>query len=90
MATRKLDKQDLDQLTELQSKFQPLMSSIASNAIDFELATEQLELIKGEKTMLIEQFKELRKNENDLLTALKEKYGEGEINLTDGTFISND
>jgi hypothetical protein len=48
--------------------------------------TSQLEQLKQVREEKLAEFEELRKQETELLETLKEKYGEGEINIVDGTF----
>jgi hypothetical protein len=44
---------------------------------------KQLEQVRTEH---LEQFDRLREEETKLMETLKERYGEGEINIQDGTF----
>ena len=90
MATRKLDKTDLEQLTELQDSYQQVTAQIASCTIDIELLSEQLQELETEKKFQMRQFKDLQQQESDLISSLKQKYGDGKINLADGIFISQD
>ena len=90
MATRKLDKTDLEQLTTLQDSYQRVTAQIASCTIDEELLSEQIETVQKEKRFQMQQFKDLQQQESNLISSLKEKYGDGEINLSEGIFISRD
>jgi ethanolamine utilization protein EutQ (cupin superfamily) len=90
MATRKLDKSDLEQLNTLQESYQQVTSQIATCTIDEELLSDQIETIQKEKRFQMRQFKDLQQQESDLISSLKQKYGDGEINLTEGIFISQD
>jgi predicted transcriptional regulator len=90
MATRKLDKTDLEQLNTLQESYQRVTSQIATCTIDIELLSEQLQELETEKKFQMRQFKDLQQQESDLISSLKQKYGDGEINLTEGIFISQD
>jgi chorismate-pyruvate lyase len=88
MATRKLDKTDVEQLTTLQESYQQVSQQIANCAIDEEFLTERLEQVQQEKRFQMQQFKDLRNKEEQLLEQLKEKYGEGQIDLQAGTFTA--
>jgi hypothetical protein len=88
MATRKLDKTDVEQLTGLQESYQQVSQQIANCAIDEEFLTERLEQVQQEKRFQMQQFKDLRNKEEQLLEQLKEKYGEGQIDLQAGTFTA--
>jgi predicted transcriptional regulator len=88
MTTKKLDKIDLEQLTDLQDSYQQVSQQIANCTIDEEFLTERLEAIQQEKRYQMQQFKDLRNKEEQLIEQLKEKYGEGQINIQDGTFTA--
>ena len=88
MATRKLDKTDLEQLTELQESYQRVTAQIANCTIDEELLSVQLEEVQKEKRFQLQQFKDLQQKEQQVISTLKEKYGDGEININEGIFIS--
>lgn len=86
--TRKLDKQDLETLTDMKETYQKIANVIANCAIDEELLQERLEEVRQEKQNQMQQFKDLRTREEQLIIQLKDKYGEGQINIEDGTFTS--
>lgn len=90
MATRKLDKSDLEQLKSLQESYQQVTAQIASCTIDIELISEQLQELETEKKFQMKQFKDLREEESKIINTLKEKYGDGEININEGIFISQE
>jgi len=90
MTTRKLDKSDLEQLNTLQESYQRVTSLIATCTIDEEMISMQLAEVEKEKRYQLQQFKDLQHQEQQLISALKEKYGDGEINLAEGIFISQD
>lgn len=86
--TRKLDKQDLETLLDMKESYQKIANVIANCAIDEELLQERLEEIRQEKQHQMQQFKDLRNREEQIISQLKDKYGEGQINIEDGTFTS--
>jgi predicted transcriptional regulator len=86
--TRKLDKQDLETLTDMKDSYQKIANIIANCTIDEELLQERLEEIRQEKRFQMQQFKDLRTKEEQVIDQLKDKYGEGQINIEDGTFIA--
>ena len=88
--TKKLNTEDLDAITALKTKFQENYSNIGLITIDEHTLTDQLEYIKNKKQSLLSEFAELRVSEEELMTKLKDTYGDGEINLADGTFTSID
>jgi len=86
--TKKLDKEHLDAIQELRSKFTQNASILGSVTIEEYAVTYQLKEIETEKQRLIAQFQELRTEESELLTRLKDRYGDGQINIEDGTFTA--
>ena len=85
---KKLDKEHLDAIQELRSKFAQNASILGSVTIEEYAVTYQLKEIETEKQRLIAQFQELRTEESELLTRLKDRYGDGQINIEDGTFTA--
>ena len=47
-------------------------------------------MLDSERTNYIQQFSELQKQEQDLLEKMRERYGDGEINIAQGTFTPNE
>ena len=86
--TRKLDKQDLETLTDMKESYQKIANIIANCTIDEELLQDRLEEIQQEKRFQLQQFKDLRNQEDQIIVQLKDKYGEGQINIEDGTFTA--
>ncbi len=86
--TKKLNTEDVEAITALKTKFQENYSNIGLLSIDEHTLSEQLEYVKSKKQSLLSEFSELRVNEEELMTKLKETYGDGEINLADGTFTA--
>ena len=77
--TRKLDQEHLESIQSLQSQFAANANNLGAIAIDEHA-------LKQAKQQLLEQFDNLRKQETALLDELKARYGEGQINIQDGTF----
>lgn len=88
--TKKLNTEDLDAITALKSKFQENYSTLGLLSIDEHALTEQLEYVKQKKQTLLNEFSSLRNEEDTLMSKLKDTYGDGEINLVDGTFTAVD
>lgn len=84
--TKKLNTEDLDAITALKTKFQENYSTLGLTTIDEHALSEQLEYVKQKKQTLLSEFAELRTEEDTLMSKLKDTYGDGEINLAEGTF----
>lgn len=87
--TRKLDKEHVDQLTDLQQSYQEITRALGNLTIEEIVAQTQLDAVQQEKLHFIQQFKDLQTRETQLINQLKERYGEGQIDLTDGTFAES-
>jgi hypothetical protein len=84
--TKKLDKEHLDAIQELQQQFAQNASWLGSVAIELKMLERQQAQTESQHAELISQFDKLREQEQQLIDSLKERYGEGEINIQDGTF----
>ena len=84
--TKKLDKEHVEQITALRESFS--QNSIAIGTIETELMLMQARTkeLQAEKEKYYAQFTELRQQESDLIETMRERYGDGQINLEDGTF----
>jgi hypothetical protein len=72
---------------ELQSlkNFQSTRSQIVN---DFGIIEFQIQELKTQKEMLVKALANLKVEENKVSKELQEKYGEGNIDLTSGEFVS--
>lgn len=83
---RKLDKEHLEEIQTLRDTFAKNANTLGNIAIELHLLTRQLEAMNAEQDKYLDQFESLRKQESDLLDKMRERYGEGQINIADGTF----
>ena len=86
--TKKLNTEDLDSINNLRSQFNDLYSSLGLLTIDKNILTAQLENVKSQIEEKLLVFDELRNQEEQLIIKLKNQYGDGQINIVDGTFTS--
>jgi hypothetical protein len=84
--TRKLDKEHLESIQDLRERFAQNASWLGNVSIERKLIEKQLEQLELQDQDLIRQFYDLREEETKLLDTLKERYGDGEINIANGTF----
>jgi len=84
--TKKLDKEHLDAIQDLQQQFATNASWLGSVAIELKMLERQQVQTESQQAELITQFDKLREQEQQLIDSLKERYGEGEINIAQGTF----
>jgi predicted transcriptional regulator len=84
--TKKLDKEHVEQITTLRESFSQNSITIGSIETELMLMQERTKKLQAEKEKYYAQFTELRKQESDLIEKMRERYGDGQINLEDGTF----
>ena len=86
--TKKLDKEHLEAIQKLQEKFANNARYLGAIAIDLKMVDQQKQLLLENQTALFGEFETLREDESELINKLKERYGDGQINIADGTFTS--
>jgi TolA-binding protein len=89
MKTKKIQKKDLESINQLQNQFNELTRKLGVLQIDEQMFQNQLKTIDTEKNNIFQQIDETRNAEEELLNSLKEKYGNGQINIQEGTFTPN-
>ena len=89
MKSKKLAKDDLTSINNLQGQFAECTRTLGLLQIDRKSLSDQLLLIEEETKKQFDQLNSIRNTEEELLKRLQEKYGEGQINIQDGTFTSN-
>ena len=86
--TKKLDQEHVDSIQELRTEFAKNANMLGSIVIEEYALNSQLTELAAERIKQLEQFEKLRVTETELMGTLKARYGEGSINIEEGTFIS--
>ena len=84
--TRKLDKEHVDAIQKLQERFAQNARMLGSVAIELKILEQQQLMLSENQESLFSEFSKLREEESELIEKLKERYGDGQINIIDGTF----
>jgi len=84
--TRKLDADHVEAIQKLQAEFTESSTQIGRIAIDLHYAETQVASLKQMQLNAMDRFETLREQETALIAQLKEHYGEGQIDVTTGTF----
>jgi allophanate hydrolase subunit 1 len=87
--TRKLDTADFNKIADIQESYRSITAAIAKCTIDEELLLEQLETVRAEKKQAMQDFRDTQLQEQTTVIELREKYGEGEIDVESGTFTAH-
>jgi predicted transcriptional regulator len=84
--TRKLDKEHLDALQTLRESFANNASQLGNVALEQMALTRRLDFLNAEQDRLYTQFEDLRKQEQEIIEKMRERYGDGQINIAEGIF----
>ena len=87
--TKKLDKEHLEEIQTLRDSFAKNANTLGNIAIELHMLTRQQDLVASEQNKYLDQFETLRTQESELLEKMRERYGDGQINIADGTFTLN-
>jgi hypothetical protein len=84
--TKKLDKEHLDEIQTLRDEFAKNTNILGNIALERHATKMRLKAIEADEQHYLDQFENLQKQESVLLEKMRERYGEGQINIADGTF----
>lgn len=85
----KFTEQEMQEIAILQSKYQQKifeLGQIQLEEIEIDQSKKELE---DRRTSILNEWKDIQKLEENLLNSLATKYGDGSLNLKDGTFKPN-
>ncbi len=82
----KLTEGELLEVRTLQDKFQQNIFQLGQNTLRKLEVKDALKFTEDEEVRLNEEFKSIRKVEDELVQKFLQKYGEGSFNPSDGTF----
>ena len=86
--TRKLDKEDYEEIQNFQKEFATCCNVLGSITAEEHVINQQLTQLIAEKNNYLNTFLQLKEQEDKIVSKLKEKYGDGEIDINAGTFTS--
>jgi hypothetical protein len=84
--TRKLDKEHLDEIQTLRDAFAKNSQTLGNIYLEELSLKQRIDMLDAERSNYIQTFSNLQKQEQELLDKMRERYGEGEINIAQGTF----
>jgi hypothetical protein len=87
--TRKLDKEHLEEIQSLREQFASISSILGSISIEEYSLQRQLEHARSEQERYMQQWYELQEKEQKSIDKLRTHYGDGQINIADGTFTAD-
>ena len=80
MANKKLSEEEVSKLKNYQNETNEIVGALGQIELQFELLEEK-------KEEILNKFKKLRVDQNQLAKELTEKYGDGNLDLEKGEFI---
>jgi len=81
---KKLTEEEIKQIKEMQAKYNQFVFELGSIEVQLQNVNATKSAIETEKDNIVEDIKKLGEREKELIEALKEKYGEGSINIETG------
>ena len=88
MTEKKLEKQHVTEIEQIRTKFAENNTEIALATKEIYAMQQRTQQLEAYQEQLLQQFQTLQSQETDLVNKLKEHYGEGQIDLEKGVFIS--
>lgn len=85
----KFTEEELQNIAKLQAGYQQNIYALGQLDLEKIDLEQQLEQAKNNRNQVLENWKKLQEEEQNLLNTLSQKYGDGVLNLKDGTFKPN-
>ena len=89
MATRKLDKEHLEQIQNVRQQYAENANLLGNLSIEKFTLTRRIEEVKKLYNAELAKFDTIRLQEEALMEQLTKRYGDGSINIADGTFTES-
>jgi len=86
--TKKFSDDEINEIRFLQNKFQDKLIKFGQIQLEIIELEDRLLMLKNEQNRLKTDYLSLQKTEQELMDKLTNKYGEGTLNLKEGTFTS--
>ena len=83
---KKLDKEHLESIQQLRESFAKNANIIGNISLEQHSLDKQQQQLQEEKNNYLQEFEQLQIQEQQLLETLKKRYGDGQINIDEGTF----
>ena len=84
--TKKLDEEHLLLIQQLRDEFAENSNVIGNNSIRMIMLQKEIDKLNSNQDTAIAEFEALQIKESELLETLRERYGEGQVNINEGTF----
>jgi len=82
----KFSEEEIKSIVELQDEYQQKIFELGQIRLELIDIDRQKKSLEEKEKEIINEWEKCLKKENDLVNALSVKYGDGKLNLKDGTF----
>lgn len=82
----KFTNEEIEKIQSFKDQFSEVVARLGEVEVELTLINNQMEAVENYKTQLKGKYLELRDGEIKLAEDLKEKYGEGEFDISSGVF----
>jgi len=82
----KFTESEMQSIAKLQSDYQQNIYMLGQIDLEKTDLEQQLQDLQNKRNEIFENWKKLQQEESNLLNSLSQKYGDGSLNLKDGTF----
>jgi hypothetical protein len=82
----KFTDQEMQSIAQLQNDYQQHIFSLGQIDLEKTDLEQQLQELLAKRTEIFNNWKKTQQDENNLLSTLSQKYGDGSLSLKDGTF----
>ncbi len=82
----KFTEQEMQAIAQLQNDYQQHIFSLGQIDLEKTDLEQQLQELLSKRTEIFNNWKKTQQDENNLLSTLSQKYGDGSLSLKDGTF----
>jgi len=82
----KFTEQEMQSIAKLQNDYQQHIFTLGQVDLEKTDLEQQIKELTLRRNEVFENWKKTQQEENDLLNSLSQKYGDGSLNLKDGTF----
>ena len=86
----KFTQEEMDSLSNLRNSYAQLELSLGKLEVARIQSEQRMEQLENEKLRLETQYSEVKKQEQNLVVTLNEKYGDGNLNPETGVFTPNE
>jgi chromosome segregation ATPase len=83
---RKLDKEHIESIQTLRDQYTETTMILGNLTLELESLKLRVNSLTDEQQKLVQKFHDLKRQESELIDNMRARYGDGEINIADGTF----